>query len=136
MPIITDWGNVEETLLVLKFGNEWTAKEFVQAARQTDTLLRQKSYRVNIICDLRRTGFNAPPNLLTLAKGALRDGASNVGNIVMLSQSRFWRMMIEVLQGTGVARDVCFFFTADVDEAYQLAENGDVALKNAANNSP
>ena len=124
MAIVADWGNYEETLMILKFEGRWTAKEFLEATEKTNQAIRAKPHTVNIICDLRRTGLHAPPNLLSLAKGTLRDAAPNYGNIVVLSQSRFWRMLVEVLQGTGVADMSHFHFTADVTEAYQMAENG------------
>ncbi|MCA9885934.1 MAG: hypothetical protein KC615_21975 [Anaerolineae bacterium] len=121
MSINIDWGNVEETILVIKPTLRWTDEDYHREIPLLLEAIQSKPYPVDLIIDLRQVMHN-PPNLINICRDA-RIRFKDLDNlIVVISNNRFWQTLNNTVIRQMPSITINVFFTRSVDEAYRAVE--------------
>ncbi|MCB9458161.1 MAG: hypothetical protein H6670_00825 [Anaerolineaceae bacterium] len=122
MGLSIDWGNVEETILIIKPALRWTDEDYHREIPLMVQKMQSKPYPVDVIIDLRQVMHN-PPNLINICRDARLRFKDFDNLVVVISNNHFWQTLNNtvVRQMPGIKVNV--FFTRSVDEAYREVEN-------------
>lgn len=122
MPIVVDWGNVEETIIVWKFRKRWSEADFYAAVERSAALTKSVDMPVNYIIDLQHS-ISSPPNLLAISRAAMQNhNFSNQGVTTVITKSAFWQQLFEALANSVTYHIGHITFVSDVDAAYDRIE--------------
>lgn len=123
MAIDIDWGNCDETILILTFEKDWNANDLIDAIDQANQIIHEANQTVNLIFDMQR-GTETPDNLIYLAQMGLKKTERNrekVGIITIISQTSLWQRIFNIaIKLTPANYDVRF--VRDTHQAYDLIE--------------
>ncbi|QPC83203.1 hypothetical protein G4Y79_02165 [Phototrophicus methaneseepsis] len=121
MGLSVDWGNIEETFIVVKLDLRWSYDDYQQAIALVLQGIRSKNHPVDVIIDVRKAMSN-PPNLIGICRDAITKFSHFDTRIVVISNSLFWQTLYSTVQRMmpNMVVDICF--TASVDESYTLIE--------------
>lgn len=117
--IKVEWGDRSETILKWKFGKQWTAEQFYAAVEHSNALIIAKPYNVDVIAELETILF-VPSNLVTMAQNGLKARPLNIGVVVIVSTSNFWKRIFDKASGVREAAGGIIKFARGVDEAYAI----------------
>ncbi len=98
MTSYVDWGNVEETLLIMKFDSKWTYEDYRSLVEEALQQLDDKDHPVDLFIDLQFT-YRFPKNLIHIMRGSSRFKHPNTRNVVVISSSTFVAKMYMVVKG-------------------------------------
>lgn len=120
MPIIVDWGNLEETIIVWKFRNRWDETDFYDAVERSATLTQSTDACVDYIIDLRQS-ISSPPNLLAMSRAAIQNhNFENQGRTAVITKSSFWQQLFDTLLSSVRHFMGHVMFVDSVDAAYDV----------------
>lgn len=122
MGMSVDWGNYEETILVIKPALRWTHEDYRREITHILDALHNKPYSVDLIIDLRQVMHN-PPNLINICRDARLRLKEFDNLIVVISNNRFWQTLNNTVIRQMPNAEVNVFFTRSVDEAYRAIED-------------
>ena len=122
MGMSVDWGNYEETILVIKPTLRWTHEDYRREITHILDALHNKPYSVDMIIDLRQVMHN-PPNLINICRDARLRFKEFDNLIVVISNNRFWQTLNNTVIRQMPNAEVNVFFTRSVDEAYRAIED-------------
>ena len=83
MPIITDWDDIEKTIVRHDFQGKWTWEEFFTAERRANELAVTVTHRVDVISNMRE-GTMPREGALANARSVIHRLKSNLGVIVVV----------------------------------------------------
>lgn len=125
MPIEVDWGNQEETLIVMKINGKWTSEEFNRAMSQLSELSKSKSYQPTLMADLRYAMYT-PVGFLSTLRAAMRSREEMIDCAIVVTTSGLWQKMIDIIEQASTLRvTIPLHFVETIDEAYALLEQQD-----------
>jgi len=126
MGMSIDWGNYEETILVVKPALRWTHEDYRREMTRAIDAMHNKPYPVDMIIDLRQVMHN-PPNLINICRDARLRLKEFDNLIVVISNNRFWQTLNNTVIRQMPNAEVNVFFTRSVDEAYRAVEDAQQA---------
>jgi hypothetical protein len=97
MMIAIDWGDVNETFLVMSIKGSWTSKELIEIVAKTNDLVSSKPYPVHLLVDAHDAG-NLPVDAMRLIPTLVRQRPSNSGETIIITQNNIWQNMWNILQ--------------------------------------
>jgi hypothetical protein len=121
MSILVDWGNIEETLLVWRFGHRWTGEECAQALEDTNRLAQSKPHPVDLIADMRQS-ISHPSHLFSLGRHIFAALPANLRSVVVLGLNGYWQRITELLNRQVTYRCDNIYFVDHPDDAYNIIE--------------
>ena len=102
-------------------------KSQLQAIDKAQALSKEKSHKVSLLADMRYAAAKTPANFITILKAAMGRDASNLRQAVVVTHSRYWEQLINIIESsTPVRLPVPITFVKTVDEALivlELTEN-------------
>lgn len=116
--IAFDWGNHDETLLIIHFQDGWTIDEYLSSVQVMQKMLLSKTNDVDIFVDFQHSQSHAQ-NLLTTIRRAMKYRATNVGKIIVITKSSFWKSLYETSKHM-LPETLSVHFAPDSDEAYRI----------------
>ena len=117
MNIAVEWANLEETVILWKFGHRWTTDDYFDAMKRSNMLVSTKPYLVDSLIDMRYTNVRQS-NLFQLAQIGHKNKPRNTGRIIILVTSEFLpRMYRHYKQVFPNVHNMDFANT--LDEAYE-----------------
>jgi hypothetical protein len=117
--ILVDWGNQEETFLVVTIDGKWTVRDLADFMSEIIQLARSKPHDVQVIVDLQRSG-RTPKGIIAASQSILSDMPDNLTKIILLSRRSVWRSVWYAVKGMYRHSPVEFHFVKTVEEAYAL----------------
>lgn len=120
--IMVDWGDDEETFIVVKLNHAWTPEEFVEGIEKIVELAQQNDKTVNIIIDLQRASI-LKGNIIALWRWGQRTIRDHVDTVIIVTQSSFWQIISQMV-GRIYPNDVLsdIHFVDHADHAYAILE--------------
>lgn len=119
-----DWGNREETILVMTFQEGWGAADWMNAIDQLDIVYSNAKQTIHLILDMQHSA-ESPSNLIHLTQLGLqkdKTGKNKVGIVTIISKTGFWKRIFDVVSRLVKVRyDV--HFVSDTHEAYKIIES-------------
>ena len=124
MPIETDWGNLEENLIIFKVQGKWTGAEFVHAMDNVQKLAQSTPQSVMVLADMRYAMAATPQNFTTLLKSYMQRKADCLQRVVVVTHSMYWERIVSIIESSSDVRfPISIEFVKTVDEALTLLEN-------------
>jgi hypothetical protein len=119
---IIDWGDDEETFIVVKFNHAWTPEDFVEAVEKIVEFAQQRNETVNVIVDLQRASI-LKGNIIALGRWGQRTARDHVDTVVVVTQSAFWQIISQMVARI-YPNDVLstIHFVNHADQAYAILE--------------
>lgn len=117
--ILVDWGNQDETFLVVTLSGKWDVRDLADFMGEVIRLARSKSHDVQVIVDLQRSG-RAPQGIIAASQSILSDMPDNLTKMIILSKRSVWRSVWYAVKGMYRHKAVEFCFVKTVEEAYAL----------------
>lgn len=120
--ISVEWGNAEETLLIWRFAESWTLKDFYSALKRSKKMVYKQSETINLMIDMRvsRT-WNSM--MLLLVHAVLSFKPSEASRTVVISANPIYKQLWKTSQRLYGVIDYPIYFVATVDEAYCLVSD-------------
>ena len=124
MPIETDWGNLEENLVIFKIHGKWTGANFVHAMDNVQALAQSTPHQISLLADMRYATVATPQNFTTLLKSYMQRKADCLHRVVVVTHSMYWERIINIIETSSDVRfPVPLDFVKSVDEALTILEN-------------
>lgn len=121
MPIHVFWDNDEKAVIQSEGEGYWTWDEFHQAFDQVVVMMKSVPHRVDLINN-RGTGSRMPSSSpMPHFQRVMRNMPPNAGMMVMISNSAFGRVMVNLFSKVRGSRRL--FMVASLDEARALIAN-------------
>ena len=118
--ISVDWGDPQETFLVMFVEGEWTTPMMLEATKKVNTLVASKSYIVHLLIDMHTAG-TMPRDVFTLLPTLIRHRPKNAGETIVISKNSIWHNLWQILsKATNYIHEHDFIFVADANEAYTI----------------
>jgi hypothetical protein len=96
MPIDVTWYDIDKTIIVLHFPDQWT---WLECGRAIDTSIQMElsvTHRVDVIADFDR-GFSLPAGAIRHIHHAMAISPPNVGTVVITNTSEYARIFLAIL---------------------------------------
>ncbi len=121
MPIRIDWGDYDQTFLIMSFNGRWTADEYYRAINDLYKHASVQDHALELMVDLRYS-VQPPQNLVTLIRSTLNQERSmTIDQVVIITQSGFWQQIFSVVRKVhGRELDTDVHFVESVDQAYSM----------------
>jgi hypothetical protein len=117
--IKVEWGDRAETILRWTFGKQWTAEQLYAAVEHSNALVAARPDTVDVIAVMESILF-VPSNLVTMATNGLKARPDNIGLIVIVSTSNFWRRIYDKASGLKELAEGRVRFARAEEEAYAI----------------
>jgi len=118
--ITVDWGNYEESLLVMIFVSKWSLDDYHDAIKQAYQLGQSKPYPIAFMVDMRRSS-GAPHGFLYTSYQYARMQPNNTRCMVIISKSTIWQKLWQTaLLIYGPIANSNVIFVDSVDKAYEI----------------
>lgn len=116
-----DWGNVEETLLIITFNTGWNFKDYTDGLHELKSIALSKNHKVNLFFDFQMTK-SVPRDLPSMMKHGQNFLIDNSGIIVLISPSSVWTKLYRSFQYL-LPSGIKIQFAPNTDVAYQLLKD-------------
>jgi hypothetical protein len=116
MPVEKDWGDHEETLIVMKIRGDWDAAQLLSTQEEVRRLAETKPHPVDVIVDMRAASMKMN-GLLSLARRAIQIIPENLGYVAVITSTLYWSQIYRVLPDE-LTELLHVGFVDDVDAAY------------------
>jgi hypothetical protein len=116
MPVEIDWGDQEETLLVIKIRGEWNASQLFTAQQKGCSLAETKPHLVDVIADMRAASVKMT-GLVPLSRRAIQIRPTNLGYVAIITTTNYWAQIYRAVPDT-LKQALNIGFVNDVDAAY------------------
>ena len=121
-----NWGNSEETILIMKFGQHWEINDFHQMRRELDTLQSGKNHPVDVIIDLQESVLY-PLNLIRLSRENLNRIHPNTRYIVLVTNNTFLQQLYHTAR-TVIPKMQNVKLFSSMNEAYRMLANDPISI--------
>lgn len=118
--ITYDWGNHEDTLMVVYFVGRWDLDEFRYASNEIVQLAQCRDEPIVILIDLRRSS-GAPTGIMPIAFQYGRTYPKNIQRVIIISRTIIWEKLWDTIETIFGKTNFPIHFVKEVDMAYQLA---------------
>jgi len=117
--IQVDWGDYEETVILMSIRGTWTAKNFYDAMDDMVTKSQGTNASLELMVDLRNS-LKPPANIMTMIRTVLnRSLPERIEQVVVIASTSFWERMynmVDKMFGSQIPIEVTF--VDNVDDAY------------------
>lgn len=113
-----DWGNVEETLLIITFQTGWNFEDYSEGLKKLQEIVLSKSHDVHLFFDFQMLK-SVPRDLPRMINHGHNFMIDNVGLIVIITSSSVWTKLYRSFQHL-FPSDVQLEFADNTDVAYAL----------------
>lgn len=122
--ISVDWGDPQETFLVMFIEGDWTTSMMLDTAQKVNALVKSKPYPVHLLIDMHTAGI-MPRDLFTFLPTIIRHRPKNAGKTVVISKNNVWHNLWQILQkAIHYIHEHDFLFVTDANDAYTLLRSG------------
>lgn len=127
MTIVVNWANEEKTLLLWRFGQEWSNGDSNLALQETFQMLASVSHPVDLVFDLRAIVHN-PVGLLRIAHNWHKTLHGKVNQLIVLDNASIFYSLYKMLeqQDPSTLAGVNFVNTGDDASIQVYADNKDI----------
>lgn len=123
MPIHLNWGDVDETFLILNFDGQWSGEDLYTNIKDFFERVATKDHPIELMVDMRQS-LAPPQHLVTMLRSIInRPHDGNVKRVVVIVNSNFWQRIFSVIAKSvqrNISKKVTFVET--VDEAYSMLD--------------
>jgi hypothetical protein len=120
MPIKSEWGNPQKTVIHSVFDPIWTLDEYHAMIDTMHKMVISVDHRVHFISDFSNSNAS-PAKLLSTGRHIENTMTENSGINVIVNASGFLKAMANVSQRLFL-KDVQLYFANSLEEAYQIVE--------------
>ena len=113
-----DWGNVEETLLIITFQTGWNFEDYSEGLKKLQEIVLSKSHDVHLFFDFQMLK-SVPRDLPRIINHGHNFMIDNVGLIVVITSSSVWTKLYRSFQHL-LPSHVQLEFADNTDVAYAL----------------
>ncbi len=113
-----DWGNVEETLLIITFQTGWNFEDYSEGLKKLQEIVLSKPHDVHLFFDFQMLK-SVPRDLPRIINHGHNFMIDNVGLIVIITSSSVWTKLYRSFQHL-LPSDVQLEFADNTDVAYAL----------------
>lgn len=121
MPIIVDWGTVEEDVIVWKYRGKWSTDDTQKAIQNTRQMMTTKSHTIDFLVDVRYIAHARDP--VGIIHDIVRCAAENRGVYILIAHSSLWHSAVnmahQAIPGNWYADTI---IATSVDNAYVILE--------------
>ena len=118
MPIQTEWGNPQKTVIHSVFGETWTLDEYHAMIDTMHKMVISVDHPVHFISDF-SSSKASPAKLLSTGRHVENTMTENSGINVIVNANGFLKAMASVSQKLFL-KDVKIYFADSMEEAYQI----------------
>jgi hypothetical protein len=122
MGIEIRWDNDEKTIIRETYNGRWTWDDFyLRITGEVPPMMKSVNHRVDVIADFRPSGPLPVGPAITNARNVIRSMPENWGCLVIVTDNRFIRVMVDTFRklfSTGMGAKT--FTAATPEEAYQV----------------
>lgn len=122
MPIQLNWGDVDETFLILNFDGKWSGEDLYSSILDFFERISTKPHPIELMVDMRKS-LAPPQHLVTILRSIIkRPHKGEVKRVVVIVNSNFWERIFSVIVQAAphIGKKVAFVKT--VDEAYLMLD--------------
>jgi hypothetical protein len=123
MPIKSEWGNPQKTIIHSVFGETWTLDEYHAMIDTMHKMVVSVDHPVHFISDFSKSKAS-PAKLLSTGRHVENTMTQNSGINVIVNANGFLKALANVSQRMFL-KDVQLYFADSVEEAYQIVEKHD-----------
>ena len=123
MPIEIDWGDLDNTIIVMIIKGRWTGEQFYTVVDDLHAMSNEQDAPVRLIADMRYTQ-STPKNFLPMLKAVVKRPNFNIKHAIVVKRSNYWERLIQMLvQSKSITIDIPVTFVDSVDRAYALLDS-------------
>ena len=121
--IVVDWGNADESLLIMKFIEKWTLEEYQDTNYKAYDMINQQSHPVVVIVDMRQSD-GTPRGFLHASHQFAKMRPAHMLTSVVLADSAVWKTLWQTaIHLYGAIENGNITFVDTVDKAYKVAND-------------
>ena len=115
--IIIDWGDADETMIIMKFIGQWTTRQYRAAMVRRNLMILSKSHPVATIADLRQSG-SIPRDILKTAITVAQFNTPNSGQVSVITNHPIWSQLSKLVMRFSGTDSSVIRFVHTVEDAY------------------
>jgi hypothetical protein len=118
MPITVEWGNAEQSIVVIRYEGRWDGKDVHTALDQVFDMLSTVDHTVDFIVDMSQSK-STPTNLLAAA-GRVERRAPNTGRTVIVAVNTYLKAIADIARYVAPKTVGRTYFVKTLEEAYEV----------------
>jgi hypothetical protein len=118
MPITVEWGNAEQTIIVIRYEGRWDVKDVHAGLDKVFDMLGTVDHTVDSIVDMSQSK-SSPTNLLAAA-GRVERKAPNTGRTVIVNVNTYLKAIADIARYVAPKTVGRTYFVKSLEEAYQV----------------
>lgn len=118
MPITVEWGNAEQSIIVIRYEGRWDVKDMHAGLDKVFDMLSTVHHTVDSIVDMTQSK-SSPTNLLAAA-GRVERKAPNTGRTVIVAVNTYLKAIADIARYVAPKTVGRTYFVKTLEEAYQV----------------
>lgn len=119
MPIVTEWYDQEQTIILYRVFGDWTTQDIQQMAADVSQMLTDIPHKIDLISDFSEAG-KPPTNLISTTRELTTNQPPQFNRVYVVGMHHYLELVLNILRRVYPRHLRNFAFTDSIKEAVEM----------------